>query len=115
MENKDYTNFIKAKYNSKILIRIVAENAFVYLIHDDKIEIIDCVPAWNKQGIDYSKKLNKIIDKYQYDIKYIFTEETFEQMIKKLEVEFRLAEFEKSDRQFPEELFTPKSEMDSVD
>ncbi len=99
--------YLQSKFNSKIIIRIADDVVFIYKIEKDWIKLIDCCLAFNKQE-DYHRIVKDYLKKHNYAEDNIQTQSTYKEMIESFEVDFRLNEFEKSNRQFPKELFEPK-------
>lgn len=102
-----FNQYIEQRFNGKTIIRITDDVAFFYqLKRDSWIDLIDCSLAWNKKNY-YCSKI-KLFLKSGYDEKNILTHSSYESMVDSLKTQHRLHEFEKSDRDFPKELFEPK-------
>ncbi len=99
--------YLQTKFNSKIIIRIADDVAFIYKIEKEWIKLIDCCLAFNKQEY-YHRIVKDYFKKYNYREGNIQTQSTYKEMVDSLTISFRVDEFEKSNRQFPKELFEPK-------
>ena len=96
--------YLQTKFNSKIIIRIADDAAFIYKIEKDRIKLIDCCLAFNKQE-DYHRIVRDYLKKYNYAESNIQLQSTYKEMVESFNITFRIDMFEKSNRQYPSELF----------
>ena len=97
-------SYLQQKINAKIIIRITDDVAFIYKIERNFLKLIDCCLAFNKQE-NYHRILIDYFKKYNYSENNIQTQSTYKEMIDSFNVDYHLHLFEKSDENFPEELF----------
>jgi hypothetical protein len=107
LEQMTIDKYLQTKFNSKIIIRIADDVAFIYKIEKDWIKLVDCCLAFDKQE-NYHRIVRDYLKKYNYAESNIQLQSTYKEMVDSLNADYRLSEFEKSDRQFPSELFDKK-------
>ena len=104
-----FREYLLEKFKGGYIIRITDDVAFIYKVRGELITFVNYFLAWDKKD-EYSTHFRHYLEKSKYDTSNILTQNTYQEKVESLKADYHLSIFESSDRQFPNELFTPKSQ-----